>query len=206
MSEHYYTIKPSSEHALRTLSYSVAGKTLSFLSDSSVFSKAHVDDGTHLLIETVLEQEAEGAAVRTALDLGTGYGVIGISLAATLDMPFTLSDVNERALELAQQNAVRNGVSEKITVLKSDGFDAITDSFDLIVSNPPIRIGKARLQAMWAEAYEHLRPGGRFYLVIRRAQGAETALAYLQQLTGEAAAIRKKKGFWILCAVRGKDD
>lgn len=206
MSEHYYTAKPTSKHAMRTLSYSVAGKTLSFLSDSSVFSKAHVDDGSHLLIETVLEQEAPGDASRVALDLGTGYGVIGISLSKIVDVSFVLSDVNERALDLAKQNAEKNGVAARITVVQSHGFDAITDAFDFIVSNPPIRIGKVHLQAMWAAALAHLKPGGRLYLVIRRAQGAESALAFLQQLTKNATAIRKHKGYWILRAVRGEDD
>ena len=130
------------------------------------------------------------------LDLGCGVGVIGISVAKAWPVGLTQSDVNLRALELTRLNQRRNGVTG--AVVESDGFDAIDGRFDAILTNPPIRAGKAVIYRLFREARDHLEAGGALFLVIRRQQGAESAVKYLRTLFDSVEAVSKKKGYWVL--------
>ena len=129
------------------------------------------------------------------LDLGCGYGVIGITVAACKHANVTMSDVNERAIDLAKRNADANGVNVKI--IKSYGLDKINDLFDVVISNPPIRIGKARLYAMYKDVYESLNDGGIFWLVIRKKQGAQSAAKYLETMF-DVNIVKKHKGYHVM--------
>lgn len=171
------------------------GKTFSFVSDTGVFSKSGVDFGTYVLLETLCELNLDGSL----LDLGCGYGVIGIVLKTwfpTLEV--TCSDINTRAVELTELNAKRNNVQLNTQV--SDGFDRIKQKLDIVVTNPPIRAGKQVIYKMFRDAYEHLNAGGTLYVVIRKQQGAESAKHEIADIFGECETIAKKKGYWILMA------
>ncbi len=207
MTDHYFTSSPETEHQRREIRFDIEDLSFVFSSDSSVFSKDHVDEGSELLIKTVLEHERElmehdrDQEIK-GLDLGTGYGVIGIVLSSLLDVHMTMTDVNQRSLDLAITNAFRHKVVENTKIKLSDGFESLHGHFDLIVSNPPIRAGKQVIYKMWEDAVEHLNTDGRFYIVIRKQQGAPSALKKLQELSQDVQVLVKRKGFWVIRLVK----
>ena len=195
MPDHYFTARPESEHHLRVVSAEVAGLTLSFETDAGVFSKGELDPGSRLLIESMPPLSGR------VLDLGCGWGAVGVALARlNPGLQLVMSDVNERALALAASNARRNGV-EAVTCL-SDGFDAVEGLFDHVVTNPPIRAGKAVIYGLFAASRERLKPGGTLTIVIRTQQGAPSALKFLKETFSQADDVARGGGYRILRAVR----
>ena len=197
MNDHYYTRNPASESRPVDCEYVYRGIPLAFRTDAGVFSKGEVDDGTDLLLKSLPEEMAGDI-----LDLGCGWGVIGICVARRWpDTRVTMADVNLRALELAQGNAERNRA--EVRCLESDGMEALKGSlFDAVITNPPIRAGKQVIYRMFADAEECLRPGGLLILVIRKQQGAESCLRYLQTLFPKVEKTAKSGGFWVLTATK----
>ncbi|MDF9825554.1 16S rRNA (guanine1207-N2)-methyltransferase [Breznakia sp. PF5-3] len=168
----------------------------SFLSDNGVFSKDEIDEGSKVLLNAIKDADL-GAKI---LDLGCGYGTIGIILKKTyVDKDVWMVDVNSRALQLAEENALRNDV--KATIIKSNIFDSINDEcFDSIITNPPIRAGKQVIYKMFKESYEHLHSKGCLYVVIRKSHGAKSAQKYIDEVFGNCEIIKKDQGYYILCA------
>ena len=197
MNDHYYTRNPASESRPVDCEYVYRGIQLAFRTDAGVFSKGEVDDGTDLLLKS-LPEEMTG----DILDLGCGWGVIGICVARRWpDTRVTMADVNLRALELARGNAERNRA--EVRCLESNGMEVLKGSrFDAVITNPPIRAGKQVIYRMFADAEECLRPGGSLILVIRKQQGAESCLRYLQTLFPKVEKTAKSGGFWVLTATK----
>ena len=193
MVDYYFTPTPHSEHKPASFETDYRGHTLLFETDSGVFSRLSLDKGTRVLLDA-LPQTLKGQA----LDMGCGYGALGVCLAkANPGCVLTMADINERAVSLAADNAVRNGVTAE--TLQSDGFDALRDrKFDLIVTNPPIRAGKQVIYAMFAHSAQALNPEGALYLVIRKQQGAPSAKAYLETLFTSVAMTSRESGYWVL--------
>ncbi len=198
---HYFTDNrdlPSREKELRI---SFLGKEYTFVTDIGVFSKNELDEGSAVLLEAVQSLDISGSV----LDLGCGYGPIGIITASmTPQCQVTMSDVNPRAAELAVKNCIRNGIQAQCLV--SDGFEKIDNSFDVILTNPPIRAGKRVIYRLFEDACAHLNEEGVLLVVIRRKQGAESALTKLQEIFGNGETILRKRGYWILKAVRTNTD
>lgn len=140
------------------------------------------------------------AAARHRLRLGA----IGVSLAAqNPDLFVEMVDVNERAVGLARRNAEANGVYNA-RALVSDGLAAVEPGLDVCVTNPPIRAGKAVVYGFFAQAQEKLRPGGWLYAVVRKQQGAPSALKYLGEIFALARVREKDAGYWILEAQKAE--
>ena len=198
--EHYFTSDPTVKSEERIIEYKIKGKTLTFISDNGVFSKNHIDSATELLVKTIYD-EVHGKI----LDVGCGYGVIGITLATSQEIKeVTMIDINHRALELAKRNSVKNKVSSKIKVLESNGFEQIKEKYDAIITNPPIRAGKSVIYQMYADAKEHLLDGGALYIVINKKHGAPSTIKYLEELFGNAEVLDKKAGFNVIkCVLQG---
>ena len=191
--EHYFTNNPQKKENRKEISFRFLAHLETFVSDDGVFSKDSLDFGSRLLLETLMNEEVSGSL----LDLGCGIGYIGIMLKKYFPViELTMSDVNETAAALAEENSRRYQQTNRVLV--SDGFAGITDHFDIIVSNPPIRTGKKVIYELFAHSLEHLKPSGRLYLVIRQKQGAESALRYLRTLNPNAQVIEKKNGYWII--------
>ena len=197
MNDHYYTRIPQSKSRPVDCEYTYRGIALIFQTDAGVFSKGEVDTGTRLLLEA-LPEEMSGEI----LDLGCGWGVIGISVAKKWpETKVTLADVNTRALDLSRDNAKRN--QAEVACVESEGMAALSGRmFDAVVTNPPIRAGKQVIYQMFADAANALKPGGALYLVIRKQQGAESCMKYLQTIYDSVEKIDKSGGFWVIRAMK----
>ena len=196
MAEHYYTNNPTSEHEERSFRAVFAGRVLAFDTDAGVFSKQHVDPGSELLCKSL--PDTLGTRV---LDMGCGWGAMTVmTLARFPKAQVTMADVNERALALAVSNVAKNHM--EATAILSDGFEKIEGEFDAVITNPPIRAGKAVIYKMFEDAKAHLVSGGALYLVIRKQQGAPSALKFLGELYGKAEVIERDGGYWIIECVK----
>ncbi len=194
---HYFSEKPDVRSDEIILRWEHNGKRYTFVSDHGVFSKNQVDYATAFLLQALKVSED----AKTALDLGTGYGVIGIVLNREHGLQVTMSDVNERALSLAKKNLVHNDATGD--VVQSDGFSSLEgQSFDLIVSNPPIRIGKERLFSMLEDCASHLQDDGELWLVANKKHGAKTMKRHLESTFDVDVADRKKGFFVFVCKKR----
>ncbi|GLO64323.1 class I SAM-dependent methyltransferase [Oceanobacillus kimchii] len=198
MSEHYFSNNPQSKTSPRTWMYELRGRTFRFTSDIGVFSKNDIDFGSRLLIEQFQEPQING----DILDIGCGYGPIGLSLAAEFnEREVSMIDVNERAVELAKKNASANNVTN-VTIQTSDLYSAIDDEsrFAAVVTNPPIRAGKKVVHQIFEGAKELLLPNGELWVVIQKKQGAPSAKDKLDDLFGNVEIVKKDKGYFILKA------
>lgn len=197
MSEHYFSQKPQSKSLPKTWNYELRGKNFAFTSDVGVFSKNEVDFGTRLLIESFNPPEIPG----DILDLGCGYGPIGMAIANLLpDRQVVMVDVNERALALAESNAAHNHI-QNVELIQSDQFTNLANrKFAAILTNPPIRAGKKVVHGMFEGSKSRLRQGGELWVVIQKKQGAPSAIEKLEALFGNCETVTKSKGYYILRA------
>ncbi len=197
--KHYFTDNRDLPSNRREITYFFQGREYQFITDDGVFSKSEVDYGTHTLLKAAAEEDPLSGRV---LDMGCGYGVIGIVLKGmNPDLDVTVSDVNQRALELAKLNSERNHAP--VTAVYSDGLEGLSgEMFSAVLTNPPIRTGKKTVYRMFEEAHAHLADGGRFYAVIRRNQGAESAMNKLAELYGSCDLIDRSRGYWVLRCIR----
>lgn len=199
MGDHYYTSKPRAAHDEKEMEVELRGKTYRFVTDAGVFSKGRIDFGTRLLIETM--SFAEDADV---LDIGCGYGPLGICAADIAGRGNVfLTDVNERAVQLAQQNVRINDI-DNADVFLGNLYEPVREKgpFDVILTNPPIRAGKDVVHRIFTEGYALLKPGGMMWVVIQKKQGADSALRKLADTGFDVRVESKKKGYRIFCATK----
>ena len=171
----------------------VLGKNFKFLTDNGVFSKDGLDFGSRLLLEVIPLEEVGGKI----LDMGCGYGVLGIVLAKVLLAKVDMVDVNLRALHLSRRNAKMNGVSSFVSVFESNCYSNIHDSYSTIITNPPIRAGKKIVYDIVMNAQNYLEDGGNLFLVVRKEQGAKSLIVDLEKVY-TVKVLKKKKGFFVI--------
>ncbi len=192
--EHYFTNNENLKSELIKINYSYKDKKFIFYSDNGVFSKKKIDYGSKLLVETILEKEKN---ITNILDVGCGYGFIGIVLSKILNTNVTLIDINKRALELTKKNSLENKVNTQ--VLESNIYQNINDTYSLIVTNPPIRAGKEVVLNILKNAKDYLKEKGSLWFVIRKNQGALSIKKELDNIY-KIEIIKKDKGFYIFQA------
>ena len=193
MTEHYYTPEPAAAHDEREVTLSALGVTLACVTDAGVFSRDGLDKGTEALLNALPPLTGR------VLDLGCGWGPVGAVLGKRWpELDIVMTDVNRRAVELARRNLERNGV--KAAVVQGDGYAAVEGSFDAILTNPPIRAGKALIYSLFDQARDRLNPGGALYIVIRKQQGAPSALRHLRETWPAAEVIDRSGGYWVIRA------
>lgn len=199
MSDHYYSERPQSISNRKVFSETIRGEDFTFTSDAGVFSKGGIDFGTRLLIEAFEEPSVAG----DILDVGCGYGPIGITLASGFgDRHVWMVDINERAHTLAKQNARKNSV-ENVTIMQSDRLQAVEgNKFAAVCTNPPIRAGKDVVHAIFEESAEVLCSKGELWVVIQKKQGAPSAEKKLSALFESVEIVARKKGYFIFRAVK----
>lgn len=194
---HYFTDNRNLTSNRRKFSFRFSGYLYTFTTDDGVFSKNNVDYGSYALLKAIENEDIEG----NVLDFGCGYGAIGVILQNKFTNSVVISsDINSRAVELANINYQKNGMHNKAIV--SDGFTNIKETFDWIMLNPPIRTGKANIYHMFEEAYSHLNDAGKLVIVIQKKQGAESAIKKLETLFSKVEIIEKNKGYWIIKSVK----
>lgn len=197
--QHYFIEKSHKASDYFEFEDIIADMKLKFRSCDSIFSKDEIDEGTRTLLNTVFDKlDLSG----NGLDLGCGYGVIGISLIKKLDVNCDMIDVNGTAVDLALHNLMLNGVRTGANVFKSNGFENVDGNYDFIVTNPPIKTGKALLFSLMDGCYQHLNVGGTLTLVIRKSHGEESLKKKLTELFGNCEILKRNKGFYILHSTR----
>lgn len=199
MAEQYFTENPTVDHDEHHVNYHLNGINLNLTTDAGVFSKNRVDYGSGVLIEQMLDQELPGGNI---LDVGCGYGPIGLFAAkkwpgSQVDMV----DVNERAMDLARRNAAANGAGN-VNIFASDRYQEVSGQYAMIVTNPPIRAGKAIWSSILSEAKDHLNDGGILLVVIQKKQGAPSAKKLMAASLGNCEILTRDKGYYILKSVK----
>ncbi len=194
---HYFIDDPLMPVNQKEMTFWFLGVRETAITDDGLFSKDTLDFGSRLLAETVI---ASPACTGQILDLGCGWGAIGLLIKKYHpETAVTLADVNQRAVNAAAVNSQR-WQQDNLTVV-TDGFDKLTDcQYDCIVSNPPVRTGKSVIYPLLDAAIEHLKPRGSLFFVMRKAQGAESAIAHLRT-TAAVSLVQRQRGYWIIEAV-----
>ena len=190
----YYAENPDAAHDIHELRVDLLGEKMTFLTDAGVFSKKMVDFGSQLLLKCLEVNQGE-----TILDVGCGYGPLGLSLAKAYGVQATMVDINNRALDLARQNAERNKV--EATIFQSNIYEQVEDKFDHVISNPPIRAGKQVVHEIIEKSKEFLEIGGDLTIVIQKKQGAPSAKSKMEDVFGNCEIVKKDKGYYILRSV-----
>lgn len=189
---HYFENDMNLKSEIRELSYKYDSSFFMFYSDNGVFSKKNVDYGSKLLLETYLKENISNIKV---LDLGCGYGFIGIVISVLTDSYVDMVDVNKRAIHLTNRNIKRypkfNG-----SAFISDAYQNIKNKYNVIITNPPIRVGKTKLLEILEGAFDHLEKDGVLYFVIRKDQGALSIKKILEEQR-QVEIINKDKGYFI---------
>lgn len=197
MTKMYYAENPDSAHDIHELKVTLLGQSFTFLTDSGVFSKKIVDYGSQVLLNTLDFEKG-----KTLLDLGCGYGPLGISLAKVQGVKPTMVDINNRAIDLAKQNGQQNGVEADI--FQSNIYEKVNGTFDYIISNPPIRAGKQVVHTIISESINYLKVDGNLTIVIQKKQGAPSAKAKMEEVFGNVEILKRDKGYYILRSEKTK--
>nr|QYA33972.1 class I SAM-dependent methyltransferase [Macrococcus sp. 19Msa1099]QYA38776.1 class I SAM-dependent methyltransferase [Macrococcus caseolyticus]QYA77484.1 class I SAM-dependent methyltransferase [Macrococcus caseolyticus] len=173
--------------------------SLKLTTDAGVFSKGGVDFGSKLLVQTFLDD----AQPERILDVGCGYGTMGLMVANHFpESTVHMVDVNTRALALSERNAVTNKINNAM-IYKSDGLNEVTEQFDAVITNPPIRAGKDVVHRILSDSYNILEHRGALYVVIQKKQGMPSARKKMDEVFGNVTVLKKDKGYYILKSVKG---
>ena len=191
MAKMYFAENPDAEHDIHKLKVQLLGQNVTFLTDAGVFSKKMIDYGSQALLKCLDFHKQE-----SVLDVGCGYGTLGLTLVKAKEVEATLVDINQRALDLARQNAERNQVLA--TIFQSNIYQNVEGRFHHIISNPPIRAGKQIVHEVITGSYTHLLDGGDLTIVIQKKQGAPSAKAKMEEVFGNCEILKKDKGYYIL--------
>lgn len=197
MANQYFENNENLKSEIHKISYFYKGIEILFFSDNGVFSKNGIDFGSNLLLKNVSLKN-----IINVLDVGCGYGTIGITLAKlNPSINVTMVDVNKRAILLTQKSICENKISNA-TVLESNIYENINNLYDLVISNPPIRAGKQVVHDIILGAYNYLVDGGCMYCVIQKKQGAPSAIDALKKVYKCVDIIAKDKGYFIIKATK----
>ena len=197
MGQQYFAAHPDARSRPGRVQLVLADLHLELETDSGMFSPGRLDPGTRLLLETAPPPPAEGQL----LDLGCGYGPLALVMAArSPGSDVWAVDVNRRALALCARNAGRAGLHRVRTAVPDD--PALPGQFQLIWSNPPIRIGKPALHELLTRWLGKLAPGSCAYLVVQRNLGADSLQRWLADSGWTADRVAARAGYRVLRAGR----
>ncbi|MDD8049502.1 MAG: class I SAM-dependent methyltransferase [Thomasclavelia sp.] len=190
--KHYYTNNDDLESNEQTFTYNYDKYNLLFTTDNGVFSKQMIDYGSRVILDNVT---LDGA--KSLLDVGCGYGTFGVCFKKRYkQLEVDMVDVNDRAMKLASHNAKMNNV--EVNIFKSNAYENVEKSYDVIITNPPIRAGKQVVTNILVNSYEHLNKDGKIYVVIQKKQGAPSAKKKLTEVFGNCEVVKRDKGYYLL--------
>ena len=194
MGSHYFKNDGNVKSEERLIRFHFRGKLFELFSDNGVFSKSGLDEGSNILIEYILKLPLNGRL----LDMGCGYGPIGLTLATFFENSFVdMFDINERAVNLARKNQEKLGI-KNVEIGVSDGFKNVKNEYNFIFINPPIRAGKQVIYKMFEDSFASLCNDGNLVIVIRKSHGAPSAQKKLIEIFGNCEIKEKNKGYYIL--------
>lgn len=194
--KHYFTDNTDLESSPSQFVFHYRDYDFLFTSDIGVFSKSMIDYGSRVLLECFEKNEE-----KSLLDVGCGYGTFGVCLKKVYpEVKVDMIDVNDRALHLASLNAKNNHVD--VHVYKSSVYDDVTQMYDIVVSNPPVRAGKQIVTEILTGAYEHLNNGGSLWIVLQKKQGAPSAKKKMTEVFGNCEIMKRDKGYYILKSIK----
>ena len=189
----YFEYDPSLKEEDLKFSYTFKGNVLNFISNSGVFSKTRVDFGTNVLLNSLGDLNT----CNSILDLGCGIGIIGLCLKKYYNnINIDMVDINEKCIALSKKNMELNKVNTNIYL--SDMYANINAKYDCIISNPPIRAGKAKVFEVVDGALTHLNQNGKLIVVIQKKQGAESMKKHMEEVFKNVNVITKEKGYFVL--------
>lgn len=188
----YFMNDESVKHNKRQLKIDFDNQSIILNTDNGVFSKEHFDYGSRLLISNFMKEEKLGSV----LDLGCGYGVIGILLSFNKKLFIDMVDVNKRAIDLAEENIKLNKV-ENVSCFMSDVYSNVTKKYDYIITNPPIRAGKEMIRKFLFGGKDYLKENGELWFVMRKDHGVKSMLKELEK-EYFFQVMDKDKGFYIV--------
>ena len=190
--KHYFTDNTDIESQPTQFVFRFKDQELLFTSDNGVFSKNMIDYGSRVLLENFNKEEE-----KTLLDVGCGYGTFGICLKKVYsDLEVDMVDVNDRALKLSKLNAEKNDVD--VNVYKSFVYESVEKTYDVIISNPPVRAGKDVVMTILSKAYDHLNDNGSLWIVLQKKQGAPSAKKKMMEIFGNCEIVKRDKGYYVL--------
>ncbi|AKG75084.1 class I SAM-dependent methyltransferase [Salinicoccus halodurans] len=197
---HYFT-NDDTEHDFKEIEFQRAGKTYHFITDRGVFSRERIDFGSKVLIDAVIA-DFHGAGNSLFIDMGAGYGPIGIVVGDALGMQPIMVEVNEDAIEICRQNAEKNDVDANVLNRSEYDADKSTSNADLYITNPPFRAGKPVILSIIEDAADRLSAGGVFYMVVQKKQGMPSYKKAIEASFGNAESITNEKGYHVLKGVK----
>ncbi len=194
---HYFSKNVDEVKSLpKKFNIEILGEKFAFNTDNGVFSKNYLDYATSILLnEIVIKEESS-----SLLDVGCGYGPIGIVLNKVYKKKVSMIDINPRALDLAKKNALENNV--EVDIYESDCLENVVEKFDIIVTNPPIRAGKDIIYKIFEQSFEKLNATGEFWIIIQYSHGAPSAVKKLQTIFDNVEIVYKKKGFYVIRSIK----
>ncbi len=190
---HYFT-NQDLKSEIRVLKYSYGEYNFMFNSDLGVFSKDRIDLGSKTLVEAYFKHGRKNVKV---LDVGSGYGFIGLTLAKIMNCQVDLIDVNSRAIHLAKMNSKKNNI--KANVFLSDIYSNVKDKYDVIITNPPIKAGKKVYLKILNESFKYLNENGELWFVMRNNHGVKTIYKEMSNVV-KTEILLKNKGFYVILA------
>lgn len=193
--EHYFTNNQNLKSELRDIKFSFDADNFIFKSDNGVFSKNKIDYASLFLVKTFFALKKR--EYESILDIGCGYGFIGITLSKILNKHIDMVDINKRAVHLCEMNIKNNKVDA--TVWESNIYDKVDAKYDLIITNPPIRAGKSVLYDFLKGGLARLNKDGELWFVISKDQGAKSVKKELEKIC-TCEIVEKSKGFYIFLA------
>ncbi|MDD3348076.1 MAG: class I SAM-dependent methyltransferase [Bacilli bacterium] len=191
---HYYVNDDSLDSKERIIEYTFRGTKVSLYSDLGVFSKDRVDFGTNVLLNN-LPDFPRGSRI---LDVGCGYGIIGIAIAKSCpDVKVDMVDINQRAVELVKKSIEHNKVSN-VHVYESNLFAVVNQKYDFVITNPPIRAGKIIVHQIIEDSIMVLNEKGTLWAVIQKKQGAPSFIEKMEEVFGNAEKVCKENGYYVV--------
>lgn len=195
---HYFMNDDNVKSKRRIVKFDILGESFKVITDNGVFAKDGFDLGSRMLLESVVISDKNFRV----LDLGCGYGVVGIVLKKLFaNIRVDMVDVNERAVKLALENILLNKVEAKVFI--SDVYAKVEGSYDYIITNPPIRAGKEILRRFLIGSYDYLCDNGELWFVMRKDHGVKSMIKELEERFS-CEVVRKSKGFYVVRAIKRK--
>ena len=194
---HYFSERPSSSGKTTLIQTYQLGNHLKFKSQSGIFSWKKIDLGSELLLNNL---ELPSNKELNLLDLGCGYGFLGISIAKAFPKIMVhLTDINALAIRITRENCKLNQVQKNTIVKQGHIYEPFKNKkFNVIITNPPILAGKKILKEMISDSINYLEEKGSLFLVVPKKKGLVSMQKMLTETFSEYIVVAKGSGYWVL--------